>query len=131
VKETKIELIRSDSLGIVGTWRNAEHHAEAIEPFIKAMQDVVVHLGFAVWRQGHNVHEFITEEGTRYTLRAFGNKSGYIGIRLALRLSRSSEIRLIDITNIDEVWRLVDTMRLLARPAQGGSSGLIPEPKAA
>ncbi len=129
---TNIELLRSDGRGLNGTWANAHHHAHAIRPFIARLEGVVQHLGFAIWRQGHNVHEFVTIEGTRYTLRAFIKNGAYFGVRLALRLSRSQEVRLIDITDPDDCWRLVDVMRMLAEPAKGEDSGvMLPSEKAA
>lgn len=123
--ETNVVLMRSDSRGVKGTKANALHHAEAIIPFIERMEKAVATLGFAEWKQGHNVHEFVTVEGTRYTLRAFTKDGEYIGIRLALRMSRSSEVRLIDIINPDDCWRLLDVMRMLARPAKGNKSGVM------
>ena len=123
--ETKIVLIRKDGKGINGTHENANHHAEVILPFIKRLEHAVGTLGFSVWKQGHNVHEFVNTEGTRYTLRAFTKNDEYIGIRLALRVSRSHEVRLIDITNPDDCWRLLDVMRLLAMPAKGNDSGVM------
>lgn len=129
--ETEIVLIRKDSKGIDGTHANAHHHAEAILPFIQRLEGAVGTLGFKLWRQGHNIHEFVTVENTRYTLRAFTKDGEYIGVRLALRVSRSHEVRLIDITNPDDCWRLLDFMRLLAVPAKGNDSGVMVRSSAA
>lgn len=126
--ETKIRLLRSDGRGIKGTHENANHHADAILPFIQRLEPAMPTLGFEEWVQGHNVHEFITTEGTRYNLRAFTKNGEYIGVRLSLRVSRSVEIRMIDITNPDDCWRLLEVMRLLAMPAKGNNSGVIATP---
>lgn len=121
---TKVSLIRKDSKGIKGTVENAEHHAKYILPFIEAMRGAVVHLGFEEWLQGHNVHEFRTKHGARYTLRPIvqevdPTKPYYCGIRLSLRLSRSEEHRLLEIVSVADVPRLLDVMRLLALPVKG------------
>lgn len=129
--KTKIVLIRKDSKGIEGTRENAKHHAEKIFAFIERLEPAVGLLGFNLWAQGHNVHEFRTTEGTRYTLRPFINDGQYVGIRLSLRASRSLEFRLIDITDPDDCWKLLDVMRLLAMPAKGNKSGVMQSDKAA
>lgn len=129
--ETKIVLLRSDSKGLPGTHENAHHHAEAILPFIERLEHAVGTLGFKLWRQGNNIHEFVNVEGTRYTLRAFTKDGEYVGVRLALRVSRSHEVRLIDVTNPNECWRLLDIMRLLAMPAKGDASGVMLRSQAA
>lgn len=128
---TNVVLLRSNGRGIMGTHANANHHAEAILPFIERLEKAVGTLGFSEWRQGHNVHEFITVEGTKYTLRAFTKDGEYVGIRLAMRLSRSHEVRMIDITNPDDCWRLLDVMRMLAMPAKGNKSGVMGKPSQA
>jgi hypothetical protein len=123
--QTNIIPLRANGLGIVGTKRNADHHAEAIKPFIERLEKPLETLGFETWEQGHNVHQFTNVEGTKYTLRAFTKNNEYVGIRLAVRVSRSHEIRLIDITNPDDCWRLLDFMRMLASPAKGNRSGVM------
>jgi len=124
VVATKVSLIRKGGKGIKGTEANADHHAKYILPFIEAMKGAVVHLGFQEWKQGHNVHEFYTHHGARYTLRPIcqdddPTKPFYCGIRLSLRLSRSEEHRLLEIDSVNDVGRLLDTMRLLAMPVKG------------
>ena len=127
--ETKIVLIRSDSKGLAGTVANAKHHAEAILPYIDALKPIVPRLGFKLWKQGHNIHEFVTIDGRRFTLRAFiddGN-TAYIGIRFSLRLDRSNEIRLIDITSIAELAELILIMKKVAEPSKGKLGRLLSE----
>lgn len=125
IQKTEISLLRKDGDGIIGTVRNANHHAEAILPFIDILAKNMDSLGFSQWKQGKNVHEFITGEGTRYTLRAFIKDKQYFGVRLALRISRSHEIRLIDIVDPMESWKLLHFMQELAKPAQGEESGVM------
>lgn len=122
--QTSISLLRKGGKGIKGTVANAEHHAEYILPFIEAMRGAVMHLGFKEWKQGSNVHEFITHHGARYTLRPIcqeedSTKPFYCGIRLSLRLSRSEEHRLLEIDSVADAPRLLDVMRLLALPVKG------------
>ena len=125
IRPTRIELLRRDGQGIKGTWANAKHHAEVIEPFILVMEKPLKHLGFELWKQGHNVHEFHTYDGRRFTLRAFIKDGSYHGIRLALRVSRSHEVRLLDLTDPNECWKLLDFMRSLAEDAKGEDSGVM------
>lgn len=129
--KTEVSLLRSNSQGLPGTLKNANHHAMKILPFIDILSKGADKLGFSVWRQGNNIHEFVTVEGTRYTLRAFVKDGAYCGVRLALRVSRSLEIRLIDIADVSECWRLLDVMRMLAQPAKGEDSGVMLSNKAA
>lgn len=118
---TKIVLMRKGSRGLAGTIANAEHHAEHMLPFIDALKDVVANLGFTQWIQGHNVHEFRTLDGRRYTLRAIvgWESNRYCGVRLALRPHRSLEYPLLDITDVKFVPQLIATMQALAQPLQG------------
>lgn len=121
---TEVTLLRKGGKGIKGTVANADHHAKYILPFIEAMQGAVKHLGFKQWKQGANIHEFITHHGARYTLRPIcqeedKTKPFYCGIRLSLRLSRSEEHRLLEIDSVTDVPRLLDVMRLLALPIKG------------
>lgn len=126
---TKVVLIRSDSLGLDGTIANAKHHAEAILPYIDALKPIVPRLGFKLWKQGHNVHEFVTIDGRRFTLRAFidNENTAYIGIRFSLRLDRSNEVRLIDITSIGELAELILVMKKVAEPSKGKLGRLLSE----
>lgn len=126
---TKIVLIRSDSLGINGTIANAKHHAHAILPYIDALKPIVPMLGFKLWKQGNNVHEFVTIDGRRFTLRAFVDNAStaYIGIRFSMRLDRSNEVRLIDITSLGELAELILIMKKVAEPSKGKLGRLLSE----
>lgn len=132
---TVVKLIRSDSLGIAGTYKNIDHHAEVMRPFVEAMERMVPHLGFKEWKQGHNVHEFVAHGGQRYTLRAFrwngddGEGEVYAGIRLALRVSRELEYPLIDISEVADVPRLMDAMRMIAVGMLGFPTGVMKKDK--
>lgn len=125
--KTHVSLLRKTSLGIKGSVRNAKHHAEAILPFIAAMRNALPLIGFAEWSQGNNVHEFRTQDGRRFTLRAFTKDGAYLGVRLALRASRSSEHRLMDITDVSEVPAMLNMMSLLAQSAKGDATALLAE----
>lgn len=116
---TKIKLLRKDSKGLAGTIANANHHAAYIMPFVMELKDVVGKIGFAEWKQGHNVHEFITDDGRRFTLRAYVRDGEYRGIRLSMRVSRSEEHRLADIHHIRECGMLITMMMMLAGPEMG------------
>lgn len=119
VQKTKMELLRSDSSGIPGTIANAEHHAEHMLPFIHAMKDEVGYLGFALHRAGNNVHEFVADDGRRFTLRGFKDGKEYAGVRLSYRHSRSEEVRLVDINDVSQCPALLDVMAMMASPKLG------------
>lgn len=123
--KTPVVLLRKDSQGIKGTIANANHHAQKILPFIEAIQGAIPHIGFALHRAGHNVHEFHTNDGRKFTLRAFTLNGRYHGVRLALRVSRSVEIRLIDITSVTEVPQLLAVMAQLAEDQKGNDTPLL------
>lgn len=123
--KTPVVLLRKDSQGIKGTIANAKHHAQKILPFIEAIQGAVPHLGFALHKAGHNVHEFHTNDGRRFTLRAFTKDGSYEGVRLALRVSRSLEVRLMDITSVVEVPHLLAVMASLAADQKGNDTPLL------
>ena len=119
----EIKLIRTTSKGIAGTHANANHHAQELLPFIKLLEAATPKLGFALWKQGHNIHEFVTAEGRTYTLRPIGNSDGdkwaYTGIRLSLRVSRSEEHPLFDATNVQDTKRMIEMLKMLAQSSQG------------
>lgn len=129
--KTVIKMIRKGSRGLEGTYENIEHHAKKVEPLVKALEPHIQHLGFGAWYQGHNVHELVTKKGVSYTLRPiFVRGEGidgrdYTGIRLSLRISRSLEYRLTDIDDLADVPRLIEMLRLLAKPIAGEVGGRV------
>ena len=116
---TKIVKLRKDGNGIKGSIANAEHHAPKILPFIHTMRKPLTQLGFDVIARGHNVHVFETHDGRKFTLRPFQRNGEYVGIRLALRLSRSTEVHLLDIDSLMEIPMLLSTMKALAEGMKG------------
>lgn len=128
LKPTIVKLIRKDSQGLKGTYANIDHHAQKVKLLVQALEPYGKHLGFKIWNQGHNVHEFTTHDNTSYTLRpVYDNEEGrdYIGLRLSLRVSRSVEYRLTDVTELSDIPRLVEMMRLLAIPVTGKVAGRV------
>jgi hypothetical protein len=123
--ETVKKLMRTNSTGVPASIARARHHAPAILPMISGLKGMLDKVGFALWKQGDTVHEFETEDGVRYTLRGFSRDGEYVGVRLALRVSRSLEYRLIDIEDVKDVPRLLDTMRMLAVPNTGNDTGVM------
>lgn len=125
MQHTEISLIRSDSRGLSGTYTNADHHANKLIKFVDILSKNADTLGFEQWIQGHNVHQFVTREGTKYTLRGFTKDGEYHGIRLSLRVSRSVEVRLMDIIRASDCYKLLDFMRTLAEPIKGDVTALL------
>lgn len=128
MRETKIVKLRAGGRGIQGTYENIDHHAKDVEPYVKALEPLAPHWGFKIWRAGHNVHEFETTHGRKYTLRpvykkAEGDERGYCGLALSLRLSRSEEIVLTHCIRHSDIPRLAEMMRMLAKPQNGNVGG--------
>lgn len=128
MRETKIVKLRAGGRGIQGTYENIDHHAKDVEPYVKALEPLAPHWGFKIWRAGHNVHEFETTHGRKYTLRpvykkAEGDDRGYCGLALSLRLSRSEEIVLTHCIRHSDIPRLAEMMRMLAKPQNGNVGG--------
>lgn len=125
VHPTQVVLMKSTSKGMQGTIDNAKHHAMYMLPFILELKDEVDKLGFVTHKAGHNVHEFITWDGRRYTLRALladepeRGENRYIGVRLSLRVGRSEEYPIFDIDRPNHCRDLLELMAMLAWPAKG------------
>lgn len=130
VLKTEVRLLRKDSKGIIGTYENANHHAQLLLPFINELKRTIMKLGFKEWIQGHNVHEFITTDGRKFTLRGIVAKNEddvdeYVGIRLSSRVSRSLEIRLFDANCETSIKILKNMMEYLATPPKGYQGRLL------
>lgn len=128
MRETKIVKLRTSGKGITGTYENIDHHAQAVAPFVKALEPLAPYWGFQTWRQGSNIHQFDTVDGKSYTLRPVfkplqGGGYEYIGIALSLRISRSSEHVLTHCTRVSDIPRLAEMMRMLAKPQIGVVNG--------
>lgn len=122
---TNVRLMRKNGLGVSGSIANAEHHAQAMLPIIDTLKEVISDLGFTDWVAGHNVHELHTHDGKRYTLRAYTRDKEYVGVRLALRISRSMEYQLIDAETLEDVELLIKILGKLARGIRGDKTPLL------
>ena len=116
---TQVSLLRKDGHGITGTYANIEHHAQNVKPLVDALKPYGESWAFKEWKQGHNIHEFVTEDGRRFTLRAFRINGEYQGLRLSIRLSRSQEIPLCEVSGLPEIPVLAQMMGKLAHPIKG------------
>ena len=110
----KVELMRKDSKGIKGTYANAEHHAQACIPLVKALETMAPTFGFEKWKQGHNVHLFVAKGGRKFDMVPYVVDGVYIGLQLRLRASRSSATPLVNITELDQVPMIAMFMKALA-----------------
>jgi hypothetical protein len=66
---TSIRIGRKGSTGIEGTLKNANHHAKAVIPLVKALAAILPEAGFKDWVQFNNVHTLITQDGREYNIR--------------------------------------------------------------
>ena len=121
----QIELMRSGSIGIQGTYRNAEHHAKNLVLMIHFFErwlrsKSVTKSKLKVWRQGHNVHEIGTEDGRKFVFRPIWKKGeGYVGVSFGLRVARGVDYPLFnmfyDLRN-NVPWQLaIDVLKAAAK----------------
>ncbi len=115
-KKMEISLVRSDGRGIAGTYANAEHHAQACLPLIKALESQALAFGFKSWKQGHNVHIFQTEDGRMFDIVPLADDNDYIGLQLRKRISRSKAEPLQAITDLSQVNDMITVLKFLAKP---------------
>lgn len=115
----EITKLRSTNRGIQGTIANAKHHAQALLPFIEALEVLLPTLHFKTWKQGHNIHQFINHDGRKFELVPIVREGeSYVGIRLRLHVTRSLRHTLFDATDVSKIPDLVNLMRLMAQPIQ-------------
>jgi len=119
----KVEILRKGGKGIEGTVFNADHHAKPMLAFVDAIAPKVLEMDFALWRQGHNIHSFHTHDGREFDMVPL-RKSGYVGVRLRLRVSRSNKVTMCDCISLGKVPSLLATMRMLfAEPSDAEVGG--------
>lgn len=108
---TNIRIGRKGSLGLEGTIRNANHHAQPTLVLIKALAGLLPRVGFKEWVQYNNLHTFITHDGRAYDLRPLvylkEDSTRSWGISVSCRVSRGKEIPLFDIKTLDDVAKAV------------------------
>jgi hypothetical protein len=119
---TKISLVRAGGRGIKGTYQNASCHANALTPLIKNLEPFGLRMGFKEWKQGHNVHIFITEDGRKFDIVPLRTSGGgpYFALRLRMRTSRTVRVPLFDYSNEDQLVELVAMLKSLAKPLGAG-----------
>ena len=98
----QVEVLRKGSQGIKGTIANIAHHAQPLADLVQKLVGLVdlykKEIGFAKWRQGHNVSVFETVDGRKFVFRPLHLKGeGYCGLTLSARVSRGHEIHLMTI----------------------------------
>jgi hypothetical protein len=99
-------LIRKGSLGIAGTLKNAEHHAQPAIPLVKAMIDEIHDLTdlIKVWHQGHNIHVIESHDGRKIAFRPYRDVEGEWGIEILIKMSRQLEYPLFQIKCLRDVF---------------------------
>lgn len=120
----KITKIRKGSRGMAATLENAEHHAQALTPFIKILKNMIKRIGFAEWKQGHNIHIVVCENGDnqiQFTPYWCAEKKSYIGIRISLYESRSNRIPLIDFIDKKQTPQVEIFLTALCHYLQNGT----------
>lgn len=93
-----VQLLRKTSSGLAGTYANAKCHAQPLIPLIDFLVKEIPSWKVETWFQGHNVHVLQSNDSRKFVLRPLAIKgSGYVGMSLALRISRTLEIPLADV----------------------------------
>jgi hypothetical protein len=118
--QTEVKLLRKNGRGIAGTYENARCHANPMLPFIEALEEEMSKMEYATWTQGHNVHILTTEDGRKFVFRArrlMGEP--YSGVYVSLRISRTLEYPILEITEVAQVPDLVSAMKTIAKPIGG------------
>lgn len=99
----KVTKLRTSSLGLDGTYKNAEHHAKDAIPLIKNISQTIINLGESYdfeWKQGNNVHILITKDDRKVTFRPFVSENREWGIDVLIKVSNQIEVRLFAITQL-------------------------------
>lgn len=102
----QIKLLRKNSEGIAGTYRNARHHAKPAVPLIQKLEETfqtqLKPYDF-IWEQGHNVHVITTGDNRKLVFRPFHQPGNIWGIDVLLKNSRTSEVRLMTVRNETDI----------------------------
>ena len=110
-------MLRKGSRGLAGSFKNAEHHAQAAVPLMHAMLGVINSLSPYIksWGQGHNIHVLESHDGRKIALRPFysnddvGNEKW--GIEIRIQVSRTVEIPIMTFDRITRTRRAYIVMR--------------------
>ena len=101
--------LRKGSRGIQGTYANAKHHAKGCVPLITMMESMIMAMGEKhdfVWSQGNNIHLLHRKDRITISLRPCVTKAGGCwGIDVLAKFSRSQELRLFTVVNIDDCFK--------------------------
>lgn len=126
-KITEVTALRKGGRGLQGTYDNINHHANKVKPFVDALAPLGPLFGFKRWRQGNNVHVFVTHDDVQYVLRPtydlVDTGREYNGLSLALRVSRGIEIQLAQYTHPGHIPNLISMLYALAKPKRYGVNG--------
>lgn len=118
-------VMRLGSLGIRGTYRNIDHHAQPLQPMVALLAAAVEFIPFKTWKQGHNVHALETFDGRVYRFRPIWEKDGrsrdYCGLRM-LQVVSGKEIQMVDMRREEDALAVVELLRILARPITGATN---------
>lgn len=114
--KTEVSLLRKGSKGIRGTLANIDHHAQSLEGMVLAIAPHVLSMNLQQWKQGHNIHVFVTKDGRTFDIVPLKGADGYCGLELRIRVSRGSKLTLLQLTDIADVGDFVWTMCVLFAP---------------
>lgn len=105
-------MLRKGSIGLKGTYENANHHAKECLPIIDQIVSVIDYKksSIAKWEQGSNVHVLHANDGRRMILRAYHSEDVGWGVEVGVRFSREHEIPIMTITTRDGVDNFITVL---------------------
>lgn len=115
-----VEILRKGGLGIRGTYANIDHHAHGMDDYVNVLAPAILKLNIKRWRQGHNVHVFETKDGRIFDMVPLVMMDEYSGIRLNLRVSRGTKVRIADLIDPDDAQEFIDMLTIVFAPPRKG-----------
>ena len=94
---------------------------------VAALEAEVKKWRFVKWTQGHNVHLFETDAGTKYELVPTTENGEYVGVLLRMHVSRSVRIPMMELRDVSHVKYFSLFMQMLALGQRGTTGGGIRE----
>lgn len=103
-------LLRSNSSGLKGTYKNIDHHAKKARPVVEILvkQFELMQLYIKKWKQGHNVHVIESLDGRSLVFTPYANESETIGVQVSIYVSRFNRIKLFHLTNRGEALTFIN-----------------------
>ncbi len=106
----QVELLRSNSKGLDGTYANIDHHAKKAKPVVDLLvkQFELLQHNIKRWRQGHNTHVIEAHDGRSLVFTPYSNETGIVGVQVGIYVSRTTRVKLFHLTNRGEALTFIN-----------------------